>query len=107
MKIYTKKGDTGKTGVFGGKRIDKDDTRIECIGTLDEVNSTIGLMRSKLGNDHEWQPNLRRVQKDMMNMMSHLARPSGSKKENTNPQPKDGYSIRKKGKTDYIFSSPV
>ncbi|WP_044202361.1 cob(I)yrinic acid a,c-diamide adenosyltransferase [Flammeovirga sp. OC4] len=90
MKIYTRKGDSGKTGVFGGKREFKDAPRLECIGTLDEVNSTIGLLRSKLGNDHEWQPNLHRVQKDMMNMMSHLARPSDSKKENQNPHPTDG-----------------
>jgi len=90
MKIYTRKGDKGTTGVFGGKREFKNSARIECIGTLDEVNSTIGLMRSKLGNDHEWQPNLHRIQKDMMNMMSHLARPSDSKKENPNPKPEDG-----------------
>lgn len=90
MNIYTRKGDTGKTGVFGGKREFKDSPRIECIGTLDEANSTIGLMRSKLGNDHKWQPNLQRIQKDMMNMMSHLARPSNSKKENPNPSPTDG-----------------
>ncbi len=90
MKIYTRKGDTGKTGVFGGKREYKDSARIECIGTLDEVNSTIGLLRSKLGNEHEWQANLHRVQKDMMDMMSHLARPSDSKKENPNPKPIDG-----------------
>ncbi len=90
MKIYTKKGDKGTTGVFGGKRVPKNNARIECIGTLDEVNSTIGLMRAKLGNDHEWQPNLHRIQKDMMNMMSHLARPSDSKKTNTNPEPIDG-----------------
>ncbi len=90
MKVYTRKGDTGKTGVFGGKREYKDSPRIECLGSLDEANSTIGLMRSKLGNDHEWQPNLHRIQKDMMNMMSHLARPSDSNKENTNPEPKDG-----------------
>lgn len=90
MKIYTRKGDKGTTGVFGGKREFKNSARIECIGTLDEVNSTIGLMRSKLGNDHEWQPNLHRIQKDMMNMMSHLARPSDSKKVNPNPEPKDG-----------------
>ncbi|WBX78073.1 cob(I)yrinic acid a,c-diamide adenosyltransferase [Tenacibaculum ovolyticum] len=90
MKIYTRKGDKGSTGVFGGKREFKNSARIECIGTLDEVNSTIGLMRSKLGNDHEWQPNLHRIQKDMMNMMSHLARPSDSKKINPNPEPKDG-----------------
>ena len=48
MKIYTKKGDAGKTALFGGRRVDKDDTRVECYGTLDEANSTIGLMRSKL-----------------------------------------------------------
>lgn len=90
MKIYTRKGDKGKTGVFGGSREFKDSPRIECIGTLDEVNSTIGLLRSKLGETHEWQANLHRIQKDMMDMMSHLARPSISKKENTNPEPKDG-----------------
>ncbi|AUP81317.1 cob(I)yrinic acid a,c-diamide adenosyltransferase [Flavivirga eckloniae] len=90
MKIYTRKGDKGTTGVFGGKREFKNSARIECIGTLDEVNSTIGLLRSKLGNDHEWQANLHRIQKDMMNMMSHLARPSDSKKENPNPKPEDG-----------------
>ncbi|KAA0993326.1 cob(I)yrinic acid a,c-diamide adenosyltransferase [Dyadobacter aurulentus] len=90
MKIYTKKGDKGTTGLFGGSRVDKDDVRIECIGTLDEANSTIGLMRVKLGSAHEWQPNLHKIQKDLMDMMSHLARPSDAKKENTNPMPVDG-----------------
>ena len=90
MKIYTKKGDKGTTGLFGGKRVDKDDVRVECIGTLDEVNSTIGLLRTKLGNEHPWQGNLHKIQKDMMDMMSHLARPSDTKKVNTNPMPEDG-----------------
>ncbi|SDL23925.1 cob(I)yrinic acid a,c-diamide adenosyltransferase [Siphonobacter aquaeclarae] len=90
MKIYTKKGDKGTTGLFGGKRVDKDDVRVECVGTLDEVNSTIGLLRSKLGNEHPWQPNLHRIQKDLMDMMSHLSRPSDAKKENKNPMPVDG-----------------
>jgi len=90
MKIYTKKGDKGQTALFGGKRVDKDDTRVECVGTLDEVNSTIGLLRTKLGAVHPWQGNLHRIQKDMMDMMSHLARPSDCKKENSNPRPTDG-----------------
>ena len=90
MKIYTRKGDKGSTGVFGGKREPKTGARIECLGTWDEVNSTIGLLRAKLGDDHPWQQNLHRIQKDMMDMMSHLARPSGTKKENTNPRPVDG-----------------
>lgn len=90
MKIYTKKGDKGTTGLFGGKRVHKDVVRVDCFGTLDEVNSTIGLLRVKLGNDHTWQPNLHKIQKDMMDMMSHLARPSDAKKINTNPMPEDG-----------------
>ena len=90
MKIYTKKGDKGTTGLFGGSRVSKDDVRIECIGTLDEANSTIGLLRVKLGAAHEWQPNLHKIQKDLMDMMSHLARPSDAKKENKNPMPEDG-----------------
>jgi ATP:cob(I)alamin adenosyltransferase len=90
MKIYTKKGDTGTTGLFGGSRVAKDDVRVECIGTLDEVNSSIGLLRVQLGTEHAWQPKLHKIQKDMMDMMSHLARPSDAKKINSNPMPEDG-----------------
>ncbi|HZE83479.1 MAG TPA: cob(I)yrinic acid a,c-diamide adenosyltransferase [Puia sp.] len=90
MKIYTRKGDTGTTGLFGGSRVAKDNIRVECLGTLDEVNSTIGLLRVKLDAAHAWQPKLHKIQKDMMDMMSHLARPSDAKKINSNPMPEDG-----------------
>ena len=90
MKIYTKKGDAGTTGLFGGSRVPKDDVRVECMGDLDEANSTLGLLRVKLGNEHPWQPHLHRIQKDLMDMMSHLARPSDAKKINPNPMPVDG-----------------
>lgn len=90
MKIYTRKGDQGNTGVFGGGREDKDSARIECNGTIDEMNATIGYLRAQLPADHEWQDRLHRIQKDMMDMMSHLARPTGAKKENPNPKPEDG-----------------
>jgi cob(I)alamin adenosyltransferase len=93
MKIYTKKGDKGTTGLFGGSRVSKDDVRVECLGTLDEANSTIGLLRVKLGNDHSWQANLHTIQKDLMDMMSHLARPSNATKVNTNPMPVEGASF--------------
>jgi len=43
MKIYTKTGDKGQTSLFDGNRVDKDDLRVECYGTLDELNSYIGL----------------------------------------------------------------
>lgn len=45
MKIYTKTGDTGETGLFGGPRVRKDDPRIEAYGTVDELNSVLGMAR--------------------------------------------------------------
>jgi len=45
MKIYTKKGDKGKTGLIGGTRVSKASLRIESYGTVDELNSWIGVIR--------------------------------------------------------------
>lgn len=47
MKIYTKKGDTGTTGLIGGTRVPKHHLRIESYGTVDELNSYIGLIRDQ------------------------------------------------------------
>ena len=47
MKIYTKTGDKGITGLVGGKRLPKHDLRIECYGTIDELNSYLGLIRDQ------------------------------------------------------------
>ena len=45
MKIYTKKGDEGKTGLIGGTRVSKHALRIDSYGTVDELNSFIGVVR--------------------------------------------------------------
>lgn len=90
MKIYTRTGDAGTTALFGGARVDKDDVRVECYGTFDEVNSYIGLLRAKLPLDHAWQEKLREVQVAFMNMMSHLATPSDVSGSNTKALPLDG-----------------
>jgi cob(I)alamin adenosyltransferase len=50
MKIYTKTGDKGETGLFGGKRVPKNHARIEAYGTVDELNSYIGLVRDSISN---------------------------------------------------------
>ncbi len=47
MKIYTKTGDKGTTALFGGKRVSKADSRIDAYGTVDELNSYIGLLRDQ------------------------------------------------------------
>ncbi len=46
MKIYTKAGDAGDTGLFGGGRVPKDDPRVEAYGDVDELNATIGVARA-------------------------------------------------------------
>jgi cob(I)alamin adenosyltransferase len=52
MKIYTKTGDKGQTSLIGGTRVPKHHIRIEAYGTVDELNSWIGLLRDTVKNDH-------------------------------------------------------
>ena len=52
MKIYTKTGDKGTTALFGGTRVPKHHIRIESYGTVDELNSHIGLIRDQNINQH-------------------------------------------------------
>ncbi|MFZ1703510.1 MAG: cob(I)yrinic acid a,c-diamide adenosyltransferase [Saprospiraceae bacterium] len=72
MKIYTKTGDKGSTGLFGGKRISKDDIRIEAYGTIDELNSFIGLLNSTV-DIKEYNTLLFEIQNRLFDMGSHLA----------------------------------
>ncbi len=90
MKVYTRTGDKGLTGIFGGMSAKKDDIRIECNGILDEANSFIGLLRSKLEPDHAWQKGLFKVQMDLMDIMSHVATHSTLRSKNTVNRPEDG-----------------
>lgn len=87
--ISTKAGDKGKTGIVGGDRVFKDDARIECLGALDEANSSLGLLRAKLSPDHDWESGLRRIQTEMMNLMSHVATPSAVERKPQVPLPED------------------
>lgn len=53
MRIYTRTGDDGSTGLIGGTRVHKDDLRLEAYGTVDELNSWVGLIRSQTGVDDD------------------------------------------------------
>lgn len=75
MKIYTRTGDTGSTGLFGGPRVSKDDDRIEAFGTVDELNAAIGLARSAaLKPPLDGQ--LARIQHELFSMGAQLATPN-------------------------------
>lgn len=81
MKIYTKKGDTGSTGLIGGTRILKSSLRIEAYGTIDELNSYIGLIRD-LSHDENTNEQLLEIQDRLFTIGSHLASdPINSKME--------------------------
>ncbi len=72
MKIYTKTGDTGTTALFGGSRVPKHHIRIESYGTVDELNSVIGMIRSEKIDPHS-ESVLIQIQKKLFTIGSTLA----------------------------------
>jgi cob(I)alamin adenosyltransferase len=83
MKIYTKTGDDGTTGLIGGSRVPKSDPRIEAYGTVDELNALIGCAAVMAGSSLVAQ--LRRIQGELFVIGSHLAAPDGSAKLSSLP----------------------
>lgn len=79
MKIYTKTGDTGTTSLFGGRRVSKADLRIETYGTVDELNSYIGLLRDQQANSSRKEL-LVEIQDRLFTMGSMLATEPGNTK---------------------------
>jgi cob(I)alamin adenosyltransferase len=73
MKIYTRAGDDGSTGLIGGDRVRKSDPRIECTGTVDELNAAIGA--AAVVAEALQVVRLRRVQNELFVVGSHLATP--------------------------------
>ncbi|MBO5850032.1 MAG: cob(I)yrinic acid a,c-diamide adenosyltransferase [Paludibacteraceae bacterium] len=70
MKIYTKTGDNGETSLVGGVRILKSDARLEAYGTIDELNSFIGLLRSKTLSENDF---LLEIQQNLFIVGGYLA----------------------------------
>ena len=72
MKIYTKGGDKGTTALFGGTRLPKHHIRIESYGSVDELNSFIGLVRDHVKED-KLRATLKSIQETLFTVGSHLA----------------------------------
>ncbi len=86
MKIYTKSGDSGQTSLLGGSRVDKFHLRIEAYGSLDELNSWIGL----IADEHmhaEVQKSLHNIQNLLFVAGSHLAAENEQAKSYLSPWP--------------------
>lgn len=78
MKIYTRTGDHGQTSLFGGARVAKNDARIEAYGTIDELNSHLGVARAA-SIPAETNTILHQVQLDLFEIGAHLASPGTSR----------------------------
>jgi cob(I)alamin adenosyltransferase len=78
MRIYTKTGDAGDTGLFGGGRVAKDHLRVAAYGDVDELNSAIGLARATPPADW-FGPELEAIQRDLFALGGQLATPDPEK----------------------------
>jgi len=74
MRIYTRTGDEGTTGLFGGARVPKDDARVEAYGDVDELNATLGLARA-IETEPRIDETLVAVQRDLFALGALLATP--------------------------------
>lgn len=78
-KIYTRTGDKGITSLVGGKRVSKSDPRLDAYGTIDELNSFIGLMLSVMDEEKaESRENIQWIQKKLFNIGGCLATDTAS-----------------------------
>ena len=75
MKIYTRTGDSGDTGLFDGTRVAKNDARVAAYGDVDELNAWLGLARVDIG-DAELSAMLERIQRDLFALGARLADPA-------------------------------
>lgn len=83
MKLYTRTGDDGRTGLFSGDRVGKDHPRIEAYGTVDELNACLGLAVAAIEGDGEFGTTLRadlvEIQSRCFDLGADLATPEGAR----------------------------
>lgn len=77
LKIYTKTGDSGQTSLYDQTRINKEDIRVESYGTIDELNSTLGLAKTFINDEAIYQL-IERIQRELFNVAGELAMLDGS-----------------------------
>jgi cob(I)alamin adenosyltransferase len=85
VKIYTKTGDGGDTGLFGGPRVRKNAHRVEAYGEVDELNAAIGAVRA-IVEDPELERHLARIQDELFCVGAELATPHGAKARSAIPE---------------------
>lgn len=102
MKIYTKTGDQGQTGLFGGPRVSKNHPRVVAYGDVDEVVSLLGLIRAHTDRS-EWLELLGEIQLELFLLSSELATPEDKKHKGERIEEED--VLRLEGEIDRCDAS--
>ena len=82
-RVYTRAGDGGDTQLIGGDKVSKGSTRLECYGTVDELNATLGLVRTALETSAAGEhlgPIVHRIQNELFNLGAELATPDPARR---------------------------
>lgn len=90
MKIYTKTGDAGETGLFGGARVSKASLRVDAYGQVDELNSAIGWARVQVPSP-DVDSLLNRIQNELFEVGAELGSTAESKKKSAIPSIEEGH----------------
>ena len=99
MKIYTKTGDAGETGLFGGPRVKKDDPRVEAYGAVDELNAALGVARAAgAGAAPDLDQLLDAVQHRLFTVGAELATPHEAKARRAIPAVDPSWTASKIGR---------
>jgi cob(I)alamin adenosyltransferase len=103
MKIYTRTGDRGETGLFGGPRVPKSHARVEAYGTVDELCSLLGWAAAQVG-DLPVGEDIREIQGDLLVIGADLATPPGASENATTRVPRlgDGAPRRLEARIDCL-----
>ena len=100
MKIYTRTGDAGQTGLFGGGRVAKDDARVMAYGEVDELNAMVGVARaSGLGNLDPW---CQELQDQLFTVGAVLATPRGTRADAHIPHLREEWISTMEGRIDTL-----
>ena len=100
MKIYTKTGDDGTTALVGGERVRKDSLRVECYGTIDELNSIMGLVQTEI-SEASVNELLQKIQNQLFSLGGELATPGDKTEKNKILLTKDAIILLENGIDKY------
>ena len=104
MKIYTRAGDGGDTGLFGGARVPKDDARVVAYGEVDELNAALGMVLA-LEPQEMCRDVLERIQRDLFTIGAELAAPAGDRAKLAKALPGDPIGESHVGMLEHVIDA--